>query len=115
MEDVYLARINPLEFCQALGHLASGVTVITNVIEGAIYGMTANAFTSVSLEPPFVLLSVNNYAHMHERLSHSKRYAVNILSEEQEAFAPHLAGHLQKNLKIQFLWRYELPLLEGAL
>ena len=47
------------EFRSALGSFATGVTVITVDYEGAVNGMTANAFSSVSLDPPLVLVCVD--------------------------------------------------------
>jgi flavin reductase (DIM6/NTAB) family NADH-FMN oxidoreductase RutF len=98
-----------------LGHFATGVTVITTAHEGQVHGMTANAFMSVSLDPPLVLVSIDNRTRMREWLGRSRRYAVNILSSEQEAVAQHFAGRPQKNLAVSFLWKEGLPLLEKAL
>src|SRR4029077_6886244 len=56
------------QFRNALGRFASGVTVITAEQEGRTHGMTANAFVSVSLDPPLVLVSLDNRAYMHQVL-----------------------------------------------
>lgn len=114
MEDKEHIGIDPLEFRKTLGRFASGITVVTTVHEGSAHGMTANAFVSVSLEPPLVLVSIDNRSHMHKMLPESGRYGVSILSENQEALSQHFAGRPQEGLEIPFVWRREVPLLEGA-
>ncbi len=109
------AQLNSREFRRALGRFASGVTVITTVHEGSTYGMTANAFISVSLDPPLVLVSVDNRSNMHKILPRSKRYGVSILSDKQEYFSKHFAGRRKEGIEIPFVWRNEVPLLDGAL
>ncbi|HKS75307.1 MAG TPA: flavin reductase family protein, partial [Terriglobales bacterium] len=56
------------EFRKAMGCFATGVTVITVDYEGEVHGMTANAFTSVSLEPMLVLVCVDHRAKTHAHL-----------------------------------------------
>jgi flavin reductase (DIM6/NTAB) family NADH-FMN oxidoreductase RutF len=67
-----------------IGHFATGVTVITTANGGLLHGMTANAITSVSLDPLLLLVCVDREAHAYEQLLQSKRFGVNILAEEQE-------------------------------
>lgn len=115
MKSTQHAKLEPLEFRKALGRFASGITVITTVHKGSVHGMTANAFMSVSLEPPLVLISVDNRSHMHKTLPESQRYGVSILSEDQEALSQHFAGRPQEGLEIPFVWQHDMPLLEGAI
>lgn len=74
-----------------LGHLATGVTVVTAHLNGEIYGMTANAVTSLSLNPPLILVAVDKTATMHASLTASRHFAVNILSEAQEQLSRRFA------------------------
>ena len=67
-----------------MGHFATGVTVVTAHQNGEIYGMTANAVTSLSLNPPLILVAVDKAAAMHASLTACRHFAVNILSEAQE-------------------------------
>jgi flavin reductase (DIM6/NTAB) family NADH-FMN oxidoreductase RutF len=99
----------------ALGRFATGVTVITTEHEGEIHGMTANAFVSVSLEPPLVLVSVDNRALMHEKIAGSGRYGVSVLSEEQGDISDHFAGRSRGGVEISFTRRNGMPVLEGAI
>ncbi|MFC3324517.1 alpha/beta fold hydrolase [Mesorhizobium cantuariense] len=73
------------EFRRALGSFLTGVTIVTTVsAEGEPRGFTANSFTSVSLEPPLVLVCIAKKALGHSAFSTSKGFAINILSESQK-------------------------------
>lgn len=74
-----------------LGAFATGVTVVTAEGDDAPHGMTANAFTSVSLDPPLVLVCVDHDAVMHQVLSTTGHFGVSVLAGEQEAIARHFA------------------------
>jgi flavin reductase (DIM6/NTAB) family NADH-FMN oxidoreductase RutF len=84
---------NPEDFRRAMGCFATGVTVITVDYEGEVQGMTANAFTSVSLDPLLVLVCVDRQARTHAHLHARKRFGINVLSEGQRAIAEHYARH----------------------
>jgi flavin reductase (DIM6/NTAB) family NADH-FMN oxidoreductase RutF len=115
MEEIQQTKIDPIEFRRTLGRFASGITVVTTVHEDAIHGMTANAFVSVSLDPPLVLVSIDNRANMHRILPESRRYGVSILSDKQEDLSQHFAGRPKEGGEIPFVERHGIPLLEGAL
>src|SRR5271168_1680016 len=83
--------ITQAEFRKALGSFATGVTVITVDYEGEVHGMTANAFTSVSLDPLLVLVCVDHRARTHTDLHARKRFGVNVLSENQQAVSEYYA------------------------
>src|SRR6202795_2436001 len=79
------------EFRRALGSFATGVTVITVDYEGEVHGMTANAFSSVSLDPPLVLVCVDQRARTHAHLHAKKRFGVNVLAEDQRVISEYYA------------------------
>jgi flavin reductase (DIM6/NTAB) family NADH-FMN oxidoreductase RutF/pimeloyl-ACP methyl ester carboxylesterase len=84
------AEVSPtfdaMEFRRALGSFLTGVTIVTTIDEaGDARGFTANSFTSVSLEPPLVLVCIAKKALGHQAFSTSKGFAINILSEDQKA------------------------------
>lgn len=83
--------ITPADFRRALGCFATGVTIITLDDDGEVHGMTANAFTSVSLEPPLVLVCVDHKARTHAHLHTRKRFGVNVLAESQRAISEYYA------------------------
>lgn len=73
--------IDQQQFRAALGRFASGVTVVTTVDEGVDHAMTASAFTSVSLDPPQVLVCAHTTSRFHEAVRGSGRWGVTILSD----------------------------------
>ncbi len=90
MADV-ASKLTQTEFRKALGCFATGVTVITVDREGEVHGMTANAFTSVSLDPMLVLVCVDQRARTHAHLHAKKRFGINVLSEFQRAISEYYA------------------------
>lgn len=106
---------NSREFRNALGRFATGITVVTTVVDGEVRGMTANAFVSVSLEPPLVLVSVANKAHMHGYLQQSRRYGVSVLTANQEAYSQHFAGFGAADFQPEFVEVNGVPLLAESL
>ncbi len=76
--------------------------------------MTANAFVSVSLDPPLVLVSLDNRSFMHRILRDAVRYGVSVLAENQEKFSNHFAGRTIEGLHTRFVTRHGMPLLDGA-
>ena len=72
------------DFRGAVGAFATGVTVITTHGEADVYGMTANAFSSVSLDPPLVLVCVISGTAGAETIERNGAFAVNILGAHQE-------------------------------
>lgn len=80
------------DFRSALGSFATGVTVITTSGEGHAYGMTANAFSSVSLDPPLVLVCAKSVSEGSEHLEANGCFAVNILAAEQEPLSRYFSS-----------------------
>ncbi|HUI84665.1 MAG TPA: flavin reductase family protein [Candidatus Binatia bacterium] len=84
--------ITPDEFRAALGRFATGITIITVATpEGGVHGMTANAFCSVSLQPPLVLVCVDHLAETYLHLRECDRFGVSILKQSQEALSEFFA------------------------
>jgi flavin reductase (DIM6/NTAB) family NADH-FMN oxidoreductase RutF len=102
------------------GAFATGVTVVT--VGGEIpHGMTANSFTTVSLDPPLVLVCVDRDAVMHERLLSTGRFGVSVLAADQGDAARYFADRRRPLGSDQFrfgTWvegaRTGAPLLDGA-
>ncbi len=73
----------------ALSRFVTGVTVVTTTgPDNRPAGITVNAFSSVSLEPPLVLACVDKRASVHDYLTEGRHFAVNILAEDQEHLYP---------------------------
>ena len=84
--------MDPKHFRDTLGRFATGVTVIT-VSDGELSrGMTANAFSSVSLDPPLVLVCVDQNATCLEMIRNAKKFNVNFLAQEQKQISDWFAG-----------------------
>ena len=75
--------IEPLRFRAALGHYASGITVVTTHIDGEPIGFTCQSFHSVSMSPPLVSFSVMSNSASYPKIRQAGRFAVNILSDAQ--------------------------------
>ena len=84
----------PAELRKAMGKFATGVTVALSRLEGQLYGMTANAVTSVSLEPPLILLCVGLERTFHGVLEKTRAFTLSILREDQRRIAEYFAGML---------------------
>jgi flavin reductase (DIM6/NTAB) family NADH-FMN oxidoreductase RutF len=85
--------IEKAEFRRALGHFAAGVTVVTSKFDsGDMAGITVTAFSSLSLEPPLVLVCIDKRARIHDRLARGGNFAVNMLSADQEVVSRRFAS-----------------------
>lgn len=83
---------NPSDFKRALSQFASGVTVVTTRHQQTPLGVTASSFTSLSLEPPLVLVSLNKKLFTHNAIAESGVFAVNVLSAQQLDIGMRFAG-----------------------
>jgi flavin reductase (DIM6/NTAB) family NADH-FMN oxidoreductase RutF len=114
-----IATIDSAKFRRTMGNWATGVTVVTSVGPGGPHGMTANAFLSVSLDPPLVLVSIGRENDSHAILDASRRFAVNVLRADQEALAVLFASRPDPGRAFaQVSYRsspFGLPWLDGAL
>jgi flavin reductase (DIM6/NTAB) family NADH-FMN oxidoreductase RutF len=110
--------IAPDDFRRVLGHFASGVTIISTCdADGRPTGLTASAFSSVSLEPPLVLVCVDHKSQSYPALRERGRFAVNILCAEQEAISRRFASsRLDKFDGVPHrITDLGLPLVDGAI
>ena len=110
------------DFRQALGHFATGVTVVTaERAPREVYGMTANSFTSVSLEPLLILVCVDERSGVLPLLHKNKRFGVSVLKEGQHAISAYFAqpeqnAESESRLGIRYRWTAKgIPLLENSL
>lgn len=106
--------IDPRALRDACGSFATGVTVISTHTPDGDHGMTANAFMSVSLDPPLISISLDRKAKMLEKLRASGRYAVSVLSAQMQPLAWHFAGRADPGLDAPFTRVAGLPVVPGA-
>lgn len=83
--------IDPSEFRRILGHWVTGVAVVASTGDDGPRGFTANAFTSLSLEPPLVLVCVDRTANTLAGIRSTGRFTVNVLGSAGERLARHFA------------------------
>lgn len=90
--DDRLQPLTPAAFRDVIGHFASGVTVITTSLDGALHGTTASAVTSLSLDPPMLLICMNRSSETGQAVERSRAFAVNILGEGDDDLARRFAS-----------------------
>ena len=112
---VMVPRIEPEAMRRTLGRFTTGVTVVTTARGGDVHAMTANAFTSVSLDPPLVLVSVDHRTRMHALLPDTRGYGVSVLASDQERVAWHFAGRPLRDPGDLFEWTGDVPFVRGAI
>ena len=83
--------VSQADFRKAMSCFATGVTILTMESDDGVHGMTANAFTAVSLNPRLVLVCVDQRARTHAHLHAKKRFGINVLAENQHALSEHYA------------------------
>jgi len=106
------------EFRTALARFASGVTVVTTRDDkGYLHGITVSAFCSLSLDPPLILICIDNQTASHYAFAESKFFVVNILHEKQQHYAVQFASSVQNKFdRIEFLTSTNgTPILKDAL
>ena len=109
-----MLRFDARDLRNACGSFATGVTVITTRTDDGDHGMTANAFMSVSLDPPLISISLDHKSKMRERIRASGRYAGSILGDDMEHVAWHFAGRHNEALSTILEDRHDLPVVPGA-
>jgi len=106
-------------FRDVMGTFATGVTVVTLNVDGEPRGMTANAVVSLSLDPPLVVVCVQESGSMHELFERADSFGVNILASDQQPISDLFASHgVPDELMGGFAYRAGatgVPLLDGAL
>jgi flavin reductase (DIM6/NTAB) family NADH-FMN oxidoreductase RutF len=109
-----MSVIDPRQLRDACGQFGTGVTVITTHCDGRDHGMTANAFMSISLDPPLVAVSIAKNARMLGKIQTARRFAVSVLAEGMEELAWHFAGKPRSDLRDFFERREGLPVIANA-
>ncbi len=112
-----MTRFDPKQLRNALASYMTGVTVVTTrSTDGTLVGFTANSFTSVSLNPPLLLVCPGNHLSSFDIFAKTTHFAVNILAEGQEAVSNIFAGSKEDRFS-QINWtpdQFGCPLIDGA-
>lgn len=116
-----VTEIEPGVFRKVMGHFVTGVSVVTALDGERPLGITVNALSSVSLQPPLVMVALDRRRFLTPVLRAGGRYAVNILAEDQQALSDCFAGAPVAPGREDFCgaaWHpgpTGLPLLDGAI
>lgn len=85
--------VSQANYRAVLGRFATGVTVVTTCDGEQRLGITVNAFSSVSLNPPLILICIEKRSYLHQIILRNGYFAVNLLAEDQEELSRCFAGH----------------------
>ncbi len=121
VQEGVVATLEPNRFREVMGHFATGVSVVTTFDGDRPAGITVNAFSSVSLEPPLVMVALDRRRFITPMVRRAGRYAVNVLGADQQelsdcfAHAPVSPG---REAFCGAAWRpgpKGLPLIDGSI
>ncbi|MFP3643040.1 flavin reductase family protein [Paraburkholderia sp. SIMBA_054] len=109
--------MNDAAFRHALGHFATGITVISTLDEqGKPYGATVSSFSSLSLDPPLIQWSLTTRSFSYPIFSRAAHFAVNILASDQEEVSRTFCKPLDRFAQVESMEGLEkLPLVAGCL
>jgi len=102
---------------KGLGAFPKGVTVVTTEMAGVRAGMTVSAFSSLSLDPPLVLVCIDRKSRFHPVIAEAGRFAVNVLSASQEELSNRFSSRAEdkfEGVEVR-TGALGLPLLPGSL
>jgi flavin reductase (DIM6/NTAB) family NADH-FMN oxidoreductase RutF len=94
MENSPVMTLDPEALRSAMRAWSAGVTIVTSVYEGETHGMTVNSFTSISLTPPLLIISLQQHTRTHEMVMKSRMFGLTILSSEQTNISDLFAGRM---------------------
>jgi flavin reductase (DIM6/NTAB) family NADH-FMN oxidoreductase RutF len=86
--------VSPDAFRQVMRHWTSGIVIFAASYEGFMHGMTVSSFTSLTLEPPLVLASIQKGTRTHDLTDASNAFSITILSASQQAISDIFAGRV---------------------
>ena len=96
--DITDQMVDPEIMRMAMRNWATGVTIVSSIYKGIQHGMTVSSFTSVSIDPAMVLVSLQDQARTHRLVKESGIFAVTILDQSQVAISDRFAGRLTEKL-----------------
>ena len=124
MTEPRVAPVDVERYRAVMGRFVTGVTVVTSMVETTAgpypWGTTVNAFTSVSLDPPLVLVCIGRERSIHDVIGEVGRFGVNILAEESQGLSDCFAGAPSELPRSAFCGaayhpgRTGVPILEAA-
>jgi len=118
--DTFDQIVDPEIMRLAMRNWATGVTIVSSIYNGTRHGMTVSSFTSVSIDPAMVLVSLQEHARTHRLVKESGIFAVTVLDQSQTAISDRFAGrHTEKLDRFRGVDSFTLvtgaPLIRGGL
>ena len=115
-----MPEVHPNDFKAALGSWAAGVTVVTTRQEDLVYGITVSSFSSLSLDPPLILVCLANSNRLPLMIQETGKFAVSILAEGQEHVSSYFAVSGREPVPSfeefgTIEWHTGSPIIDGAL
>ncbi|HLY32198.1 MAG TPA: flavin reductase family protein [Ktedonobacterales bacterium] len=98
--------VREADFRAVMGRFATGVTVVTTMRDDCPLGITVNAFTSLSLDPPLVLICIERRSYLHDSIRQAGFFAANLLDEDQRELAIGFATHSDRRDRDLYGVRY---------
>jgi len=107
--------VDPMQFRETVSHFATGIAIITcDDEEGQAHGLAVNCFTSISLDPPTVLISLRP-GKAHRLITRSGWFGASILNEDQQGYSAHFGGKPQESFVPDFVVRHRVSTLRKCL
>ncbi len=94
---IFKNEVTPDDIRRAMRQWSTGVTIVSSVYDGFQHAMTVNSFTSISLDPPVILVSLNRAARTVRLVEKSGVFGVTILEESQKAISERFAGFIAED------------------
>lgn len=119
-ESSRIVMVSPDSLRQVMANFPTGVAVISSLEQdGSIHGMTANSFTSVSLDPPLILVCIGHQRQTYGNVRRLGRFGINLLSEQQRGIAEYYARDAHERTgDVNVSWDLSAsrsPRMQGAL
>lgn len=102
-------------FRDAMGKFATGITIVTLEDDNEVYGITVNAFMSISLNPKLIAISIDEDASIYDRIQNVKGFGISILKEEQKEIAMIFAKQIKKDREIDYFINDGVPVIRNSL
>ena len=108
------------ELKEVMRHWTTGVSIVSSAYKGKIHGMTVNSFTSISIEPPMVVVTLAKNTRTYDLVQDSGKFGVSLLSVDQYELSDKFAGRIPEGgnrfegIDVFYL-QTEIPLIKGGL
>jgi flavin reductase (DIM6/NTAB) family NADH-FMN oxidoreductase RutF len=114
MENITVMTLDKEKLRAAMRAWSAGGTVVTAVHDGRKHGMTVNSFTSISLDPAMITISLQQVSRTHELVSKSRAFGLTILAANQSNLSQRFAGQMPENVEDRFAGVQTETLITGS-